>query len=99
MTNGYSPAQRRTPPPLTSADISTMFGKPPGWFDRHSVRQRLYKRGFPHPFERGLWSATAVAIWYDTAGSNPAAVPPKPQREARPHRPAGRVASNGYAPT
>lgn len=95
--NGYAPAQRRTPPPMTSADISTLFGKSPSWFNRHSVRQRLYKRGFPHPFERGLWSATAVAIWYDTAGSNPGAVPPKPKRERPSMPPSCRTAPSGYA--
>jgi hypothetical protein len=96
--SGYAPAQRRTPLPMTSDDISAMFGKAPGWFDRHKVRQRLYARGFPHPFDRGLWSATAVAIWYDTAGSNPGALPPKPKRERRTPPAPGRSASNGYAP-
>lgn len=98
IVTGYAFAQRSTPAPMTSADISMMFGKANGWFDRHAVRQRLYARGFPHPFDRGLWSATAVAIWYDTAGSNPGAVAPKPRRERRSTQPSGRSARNGYAP-
>ena len=32
------------------------FRKPAGWFGRDRVRKRLYAKGFPHPFERGLWS-------------------------------------------
>jgi hypothetical protein len=47
--------------PLTAGDIETAFGKPAGWFGRDRVRKRLYAQGFPHPFERGLWSAKAVA--------------------------------------
>ena len=47
--------------PLTAADIETAFCKPAGWFGRDRVRKRLYAKGFPHPFERGLWSAKAVA--------------------------------------
>lgn len=81
--------------PLTSADICTLFGKAEGWFDRHRVRARLYRKGFPHPMERGLWSPKAVADWFASAGSNPDHVPPRAARQ----RPAPRRnRSNGYAP-
>jgi hypothetical protein len=90
--------------PLTAADIETAFRKPAGWFGRDRVRKRLYAKGFPHPFERGLWSAKAVADWLATAGSNPTSAVPRTLRKAseqqaepRP-RPARRQRSNGYAP-
>jgi len=34
------------PAPLTSADIASLFGKRPGWFDRHRVGKRLNAKGF-----------------------------------------------------
>jgi hypothetical protein len=90
--------------PLAAADIERAFRKPAGWFGRDRVRKRLYAKGFPHPFERGLWSATAVADWLATAGSNPTGAVARPMRKAseqqaalspRPTRP---QRSNGYAP-
>jgi hypothetical protein len=90
--------------PLTAADIETAFRKPAGWFGRDRVRKRLYAKGFPHPFERGLWSASAVADWLVSAGGNPTNSPPRPPRKANaqpaepPSRPARRQRSNGYAP-
>ena len=90
--------------PLTAADIESAFRKPAGWFGRDRVRKRLYAQGFPHPFERGLWSAKAVADWLATAGSNPTGAVPRPmlkasERQAEPRpRPTRRQRSNGYAP-
>jgi hypothetical protein len=90
--------------PLTAADIETAFRKPRGWFGRDRVRKRFYAKGFPHPFERGLWSAKAVADWLATAGSNPTGAPPRLPRHAAeqpaepPPRPARRERSNAYAP-
>jgi hypothetical protein len=78
--------------PLTAADIETAFRKPRGWFGRDRVRKRLYARGFPHPFERGLWSAQAVADWLATAGINPDCSAPRRRRPSRRQRP------NSYAP-
>jgi hypothetical protein len=80
--------------PLTAREISTrIFRKPAGWFSRDRVRKRLYARGFPHPMERGLWSAEAVRTWLANAGSNPDGRGPREKarrkRQARP---------NGYAP-
>jgi hypothetical protein len=49
--------------PLTAADIETVFRKPAGRLGRDRVRKRLYAMCVPHPFERGLWSANAVADW------------------------------------
>jgi hypothetical protein len=92
--NGYSAARLDGPLPLTSAAISRLFTKAPGWFDRDRVRKRLYSKGFPHPFERGLWSAQAVADWMATAGSNPDCSTPT----ARRRRPVRRQRLNGYAP-
>src|SRR5687768_860548 len=89
--------------PLKPADIETVFCKPAGWFGRDRVRKRLYAKGFPHPFERGLWSAKAVADWLASAGSNPTGSPPRPPRKSSepsaepPTRPARRQRSNGYA--
>jgi hypothetical protein len=90
--------------PLTAADIERAFRKPSGWFGRDRVRKRLYAQGFPHPFERGLWSAKAVADWLATAGSNPTGDVPRPmlkasERQAEPRpRATRRQGSNGYAP-
>jgi len=90
--------------PLTAADIERAFRKPAGWFGRDRVRKRLYAQGFPHPFERGLWSAKAVADWLATAGSNPTGAVSRPmlkpgERQAEPRpRPTRRQRSNGYAP-
>jgi hypothetical protein len=90
--------------PLTAADIEAVFRKPRGWLGRDRVRKRLYAKGFPHPFERGLWSAKAVADWLASAGSNPNGAPPGPPRHvteqpAEPSpRPARRKRSNAYAP-
>jgi hypothetical protein len=90
--------------PLTAADIERAFRKPAGWFGRDRVRKRLYAQGFPHPFERGLWSARAVADWLATAGSNPTGAVPQlmlraSERQAEPRaRPTRRQRSNGYAP-
>jgi hypothetical protein len=81
--------------PLTAADIETAFRKPRGWFGRDRVRKRLYARGFPHPFERGLWSAQAVADWLATAGINPDCSAPTAPRRRRPSR---RQRPNSYAP-
>lgn len=82
--------------PLTAADISTIIfkKKSPTWFDRHCNRKKLYARGFPHPFERGLWSVQAVKDWLATAGKNPDRLAPR-ARKARP-REGRRV--NAYAP-
>jgi hypothetical protein len=80
---------------LTSAEVSTLvFKKRPGWFGRDIVRKRLYSRGFPHPIERGIWSAAAIKSWLETAGSNPNRVVPKapPVRKPTPRR-----RPNGYA--
>jgi hypothetical protein len=63
---------------LTSEDISRIFKKGPAWFSRHSVRKRLYAKGFPKPFERGLWSPKAVADWI--ANPKPPAAKPRPKR-------------------
>jgi len=46
--------------PLTATDIETVYCKPAGQFGRNRVRKGLYAKGFPHPFERGLWSAKTV---------------------------------------
>lgn len=75
--------------PLTSADIETLFGKPAGWWDRDRVRKRYYAMGFPHPFERGMWSAEAIKAWMLTAGRNADRVAPKvkPKRKQAPRRP------------
>jgi hypothetical protein len=54
--------------PPTAANIETVFRKPAGRFGRNRVRKGLYAKGFPHSFERGLWSATAVADWLASAG-------------------------------
>jgi hypothetical protein len=74
--NAYAPVQSTCPAPLTSADITRLFQKSQGWFDRDRVRKRLYATGFPHPFERGLWSAQAVAAWLADVGRNPGQMPP-----------------------
>ena len=90
--------------PLTAGDIETLFRKSPGWFGRDRVRKRLYAKGFPHPFERGLWSGKAVADWLASAGSNSTGAPPRSprkvsERSAEPAQPpARRQRSNGYAP-
>jgi hypothetical protein len=54
--------------PLTAADIETVSRKPAGRLGRDRIRKRLYTKGFPHPFERGLWSAKAVPEWLASAG-------------------------------
>lgn len=54
--------------PLTTADIETPSCKPAGRLGRDRVRKGLYAKCFPHPFERGLWSAKAVAEWLASAG-------------------------------
>ena len=69
--------------PLTAADIEKAFRKPAGCFGRDRVRKRLYAKGFPHPFERGLWSAKAVADWLASAGSNPTGSPPAAAPESK----------------
>lgn len=91
VTSGYAaPPPSTVPAPLTSADITTLFKKPDGWFDRDRVRKRLYAKGFPKPFERGRWSAKAVADWM----ANP--VPPAPPAPQAPPKRSRRP--NGYAP-
>ena len=96
----YSPPSKYSEPeealllPITSADISCLFKKPAGWFARDVVRKRLYRKGFPHPFERGLWSAKAVADWMANAGKNPDGVQPS-DRSRRAKR---RRRVNAYAP-
>lgn len=94
--NGYAPVDGATLSVLTSAEISLLFRKPPGWFRRDRVRKQLYARGFPHPLFLGRWSAEAVANWIATAGSNPRSVGPNPPRKAR--RSNGKHRPNGYAP-
>ena len=82
--------------PLTAAELERdVFRKPPGWFRRNRNRKRLYAKGFPHPFERGLWSAQAVKTWLTTAGSNPNGTVP---REGRRPKPARKQRPNAYAP-
>lgn len=54
--------------PLTAADVETTCRKPAGRLGRKRVRKRPYAKEFPHPFERGLWSAKAVADWLASAG-------------------------------
>ena len=54
--------------PITAADIETASRNPGGWLGRDRVRKRPYAKGFPNPFERGLWSAKAVADWLASAG-------------------------------
>ncbi len=49
--------------PFPTADIETVFRKPAERFGRNRARKRRYAKDFPHPFERGLWSAKAVADW------------------------------------
>lgn len=81
--------------PLTAADLERdVFRKPKGWFGRDRNRKRLYAKGFPHPFERGLWSAQAVKTWLATAGNNPDGTVPRGHRPraSRKQRP------NAYAP-
>jgi len=81
------------PTTATSADISRMFKRKPGWFDHSRVRKRLYAAGFPHPVDTGRWSLVAVVNWIASAGQNPENVPPdfKPMPGKRgPKR-------NGYA--
>lgn len=94
--NAYAPIQSTCSAPLTSGDITRLFKKPQGWFDRDRVRKRLYAKGFPHPFERGLWSAQAVAAWLAAAGQNPLQIPPP--SDAREHKPISRGRRNAYAP-
>jgi hypothetical protein len=93
--NSYSSNHRAFPPPLTSADITFLFNKRPGWFDRHRVRKRLYAKGFPRPFERGLWSAPAVADWLAQAGRNPDQMCP---RDTGRCKPSARNRGNAYVP-
>ena len=81
--------------PLTAADIETVFRKRAGWFGRDRVRKRLYAKGFPHPFERGLWSRKAVINWMASAGSNPRCTAPGEKRPAKPGR---KTRPNAYAP-
>ena len=92
--SSYTSSDRVFPAPLTSADIASLFGKRPGWFDRHRVRKRLYAKGFPHPFDRGLWSAAAVEDWLAKAGRNPHQLHP---RETGRCKPSARNRSNAYA--
>lgn len=94
--NGYAPVERTALSVLTSAEISLLFCKPPGWFGRDRVRKQLYASGFPHPLYRGRWSAEAVANWMATAGSNPHGVSPKLPRTSR--RSPNKRRPNGYAP-
>jgi len=92
--NGYVELVENLPSPLTSAEISHLLKKSPGWFARDVVRKRFYAQGFPHPFERGLWSAKAVAEWLAAAGSNPHGVQPGERKKPASRRPR----PNGYAP-
>lgn len=82
------------PLPLKSADISALFRRPANWFSSGRVRKRLYAKGFPHPMDRGLWSAEAVRRWMDSAGSNPEKTAPRSGHR----RPARKKRANGYAP-
>src|SRR5690349_13023314 len=83
--------------PLTAADLERdVLKKPPGWFGRDRNRKRLYDKGFPHPFERGLWSRSAVVSWLSGAGSNPDGLQPAQARKAaQKHR--RRQRPNAYA--
>lgn len=94
--NGYAPVERAALAMLTSAEISLLFRKPPGWFGRDRVRKQLYASGFPHPLFRGRWSAEAVANWMATADSNPHRVGPNPLRKVAQHTRKRRPI--GYAP-
>jgi hypothetical protein len=87
--NGYAdPAPSTVPKPLTSEDISALFSKAPGWFSRDAVRKRFYAKGFPKPFDRGLWSPKAVADWI----ANPVPLTGTPRAKPSGRRP------NGYSP-
>lgn len=92
--SAYAPADDARP--LTSADITTLFRKPAGWFDRDRVRKRFYARGFPHPIDRGLWSSLAVRNWMTGAGHNPEHVQPSAPRKrtVRRHRASGYAAAS-----
>lgn len=92
--NAYAEPVRSLTDPLTAVDIDKLFRKPGGWFSRDVVRKRLYSKGFPHPFERGLWSAKAVADWLAAAGSNPDHVAPRKARQ----RPRKAPRANAYTP-
>lgn len=54
--------------PVTAAGIETVSHKPVIRLGRDRVRKRLCAKGLPHPFERRLWSAKAVADWLASAG-------------------------------
>ena len=56
------------PGPLTAADIEMVSHKPGDRLGRDRVGKRLYAKGFPHPCERGLWSARAMADCLASAG-------------------------------
>jgi hypothetical protein len=88
-------AEPDTPRPLTSADIDALLQYPPGKFRRDRVRKRLYDKGFPHPYEPGKWSSTAVLDWLRQVGTNRAAVPPPNPRQKKRRR---QHAPSGYAP-
>lgn len=100
--NGYAPSPKLAAAgqTFTSADIDRVFKREAGWFERDRVRKRLYAKGFPHPIDRGTWSAAAVFAWLQTAGNNPHNEPPPSKhrgtkRARRARRPA---AASGYAP-
>jgi|ThiBiot_300_biof_2_1041535.scaffolds.fasta_scaffold123729_1 hypothetical protein len=96
--NAYTPVESRLRAMLTSADISRIFQREPGWFDRDRVRKALYAKGFPHPAVNGLWSPYAVRQWQMTIGQNPDAVPPNVERRKdKPRARRTRRGRNGYA--
>ena len=80
---------------IDAIEVAAMFGKSKHWIQRHRVRMRLYKKGFPHPVERGRWSRLVVQQWFEMAGRNLERVPPA--RNKRAVRTAPRH-TNGYAP-
>lgn len=88
-------APEEPPKLLVSADIDKLFQRKRGWFEHTRVRERLYRKGFPHPVERGRWSAAAIAAWMAGAGTNPDNVPPDPPRRRRGGPRPPRL--NGYA--
>lgn len=89
------PVPVSVPKPLSSSDIDKLFKRKSGWFNRDRVRKRLYKKGFPHPIQRGQWSSLAVYAWMTLVGANHHNLPP--DVKPRPRRRGGRGSSNGYA--
>lgn len=61
------------------ADIASLFGRQPSWFDRAGRRAQLYAAGFPRPLTRGVWLKRAVVAYILRASAandpQPAAAP------------------------